>query len=308
MSITTRGGTWIARMRRPEQRLRHLADFRRPAAGGRTAPARSAPTAAPAGAAASNAPPAASWIQNVSSAMPLVSVWMRASTIEAPATASAPAIWLNRPAWSAAVDRHLGHRARRQRLRIHGQRRACAPRRRASGGRGGRASPDRTTASSRDSRVDGNARYPPATSPSSSAAAACLARATRTSRSVVDKPAGQHLGDARVKLAQQRRLPAVPDLRRHRAHVGDGQHQQQPQPLRRLDGVGEVENGLGVVDVALERGLAQQQMMQHQPGDRFGLLGASGPARARPPARSRRRARNDRRRGPWRCRAAASPR
>ena len=33
--------------------------------------------------------------------MPLVMVWMRASTMEAPPTASAPAIWLNRPGWSA---------------------------------------------------------------------------------------------------------------------------------------------------------------------------------------------------------------
>ncbi len=33
--------------------------------------------------------------------MPLVSVWMRASTIDAPATASAPEILLNSPAWSA---------------------------------------------------------------------------------------------------------------------------------------------------------------------------------------------------------------
>ncbi len=33
--------------------------------------------------------------------MPFVSVWMRASTIDAPATASAPEIRLNKPAWSA---------------------------------------------------------------------------------------------------------------------------------------------------------------------------------------------------------------
>jgi hypothetical protein len=49
---------------------------------------------------ASKAPPALSCTQKVSSAMPLVSVWMRASTMEAPATASAPEMRLNRPGWS----------------------------------------------------------------------------------------------------------------------------------------------------------------------------------------------------------------
>jgi hypothetical protein len=56
------------------------------------------------------------------------------------------------------------------------------------------------------------------------------------------------------------------------------------QPLGRLDGVGQVEDGLGIVDIALERGLAQQQVMQHQPGDHFGLLGGQaerGPTSAR---------------------------
>ena len=42
-----------------------------------------------------------------------------------------------------------------------------------------------------------------------------------------------------IELAQQRRLPAVPDLGADGADVGDGQDQQQLQPLRRLHLLGE---------------------------------------------------------------------
>ena len=101
MSITTRGGTWIARSRCPSNALFALRisapSFSRPDSACSISTASRASRCG-----ASSTPPAASWIQNVSSAMPLVSVWMRASTIDAPATASAPAIRLNSPAWSAA--------------------------------------------------------------------------------------------------------------------------------------------------------------------------------------------------------------
>ncbi len=43
-----------------------------------------------------------------------------------------------------------------------------------------------------------------------------------------------------IELAQQRRLPAVPHLGPDRADVGDGQDQQQLQPLGRLHPVDEI--------------------------------------------------------------------
>ena len=89
LSITTRGGTWMARSRwpstaRPARRI-SLASRSRPDSACSTSTDRRARRCGE-----SNTPPAASWIQNVSSAMPLVRVWMRASTIEAPATALKP--------------------------------------------------------------------------------------------------------------------------------------------------------------------------------------------------------------------------
>ena len=94
------------------------------------------------------------------------------------------------------------------------------------------------------------------------------------------QPTGQHFGHPLIKLAQQGRLPAVPHLRRHRAHVGDSQHQQQAQALRRLNDIGEVQDDLRVVDVALERDVGKQQVVQDQPGDRFGLLRRQAKRRA----------------------------
>ena len=84
--------------------------------------------------------------------------------------------------------------------------------------------------------------------------------------------AGQHLGDARIKFAQQGRLPAVPHLGGHGPHIRHRQHQQQAQPFGRLDGVGQIQDRLGIVDVAFERRGAQQQMVQHQPRDGLGFL------------------------------------
>ena len=87
------------------------------------------------------------------------------------------------------------------------------------------------------------------------------------------EPAFQHLGDAGVELAQQRGFPAVPDFGRNGADVRDGEDEQQAQAFGRLDGVGEVQNRFRVVDVARKRGLAEEQMVQDEPGDHFGFLG-----------------------------------
>ena len=74
-----------------------------------------------------------------------------------------------------------------------------------------------------------------------------------------------------VELVEQTALPGVPDVRADGADVDVGQDQQHSQPLRRLDAVGEVNHRLPVVDVALEGGPAHQQVVEHQPGDRFGF-------------------------------------
>ena len=64
------------------------------------------------------------------------------------------------------------------------------------------------------------------------------------------------------------------------ADVGHGQHQQQPQALHRLHRRSEGLDGLGIVDIALEGGVAHQQVIQHQPGDLLGLLIAEAQPRA----------------------------
>ena len=59
------------------------------------------------------------------------------------------------------------------------------------------------------------------------------------------KSARQHFLGRVVEIAQQRRLPGVPDRGPDGADVGDGQHQQQPQPLDRLHHLDEVVMVLG---------------------------------------------------------------
>src|SRR3546814_10350770 len=51
-----------------------------------------------------------------------------------------------------------------------------------------------------------------------------------------------------------------------RAYVDDGQHQEQPQPVRALHDGDEVLDGLRVEQVALERGRRHQQVVFDQPG------------------------------------------
>ena len=81
--------------------------------------------------------------------------------------------------------------------------------------------------------------------------------------------AGHLFLGAPVEFPQQRRLPAVPDAGPDGADVGHGQDQQQPQPFRGLDRGDEVADRFQVVDIALERRRAHQQMVAHQPRDRF---------------------------------------
>ncbi len=57
-----------------------------------------------------------------------------------------------------------------------------------------------------------------------------------------------------------------------RAHVGDGQQQQQAQPFRALHHGDEVGDGPRVVDIAFERRTGHQKVLADQPGGRFRFL------------------------------------
>ena len=74
----------------------------------------------------------------------------------------------------------------------------------------------------------------------SAARKASCAAATRSRGAELGVPAGNQRLGLVVERAQQLALPAVPDAGTDRADVGDGQHQQQLQPLRALHDVGEV--------------------------------------------------------------------
>src|SRR5277367_2282661 len=69
-------------------------------------------------------------------------------------------------------------------------------------------------------------------------------------------------------------------MRADRPDVGDGQDQQQLQPLRRLYMPDKVADGLWVADIALERCAAHQQMPAYQPSYCLRLL--PGEAEPRP--------------------------
>ena len=286
---------------------RHLADFRRQPQPARTAPARSAPTAAPGGAARRRRRRPRPAPRRCRAPCRWSCVWMRASTM-----------------------RGAGHRQRAgdpaEQARMVGCSRpsprsprapAAAGCRTVSGACGASASRIMRGVARMGLGIEGQPvagiaeaeevrRSPPPASPASSAAAASARapRARRVRARTARRPAPRPRA-SRARAAASPSSRSTPSAR-HGAHVGHRQHQQQPQPLGRLHGLGEVEDGLGVVDVALEGGLADQQVVQHQPGDGLGLLGATGRARADLLRDARRRARNGRRRGPWRCRAAAS--
>ena len=129
-----------------------------------------------------------------------------------------------------AVDRHLGDRPRRQRLRIDRQRGFSMLR-----------VPNQPRVTSMGFRIErqpisGIAEFGEMLDllrgPIGQQRSDSLLRSRDTHISFGGGQASrQHLRDAGIKLPQQRRLPAVPDLARNRAHVGDGQNQQQPQAL-----------------------------------------------------------------------------
>ncbi len=83
-----------------------------------------------------------------------------------------------------------------------------------------------------------------------------------------------------VKLAQQRRLPAVPHLGADRADIRGGEHQEKLQALGRLHPLDEVADRLRVGEITLEGDAAHQEVPAHQPGDRLGLLIGEAEARA----------------------------
>ena len=83
-----------------------------------------------------------------------------------------------------------------------------------------------------------------------------------------------------VKRPDQPPLPFGPDPRPHRANIDHGQDQQQPQALRALHQPHERIDRLRIGKVALERGVAEQKMMPHQPGDDIGLPRVEPEARA----------------------------
>ena len=83
-----------------------------------------------------------------------------------------------------------------------------------------------------------------------------------------------------IERAQELALPAVPDPRPHRADVGDGEQQQQLQPLRALHQRGEIAHRLRIVEIAALRDLAHGEVVLDQPHRRLGLRGVEPEARA----------------------------
>ena len=79
--------------------------------------------------------------------------------------------------------------------------------------------------------------------------------------------APQRLLDALVQLVEQRRLPAIPELRVGPAHVRYGQHVQVVESHLVADVPREGIHDLRVRNVLLLRGDRQLQVMTHQPGD-----------------------------------------
>ena len=76
-------------------------------------------------------------------------------------------------------------------------------------------------------------------------------------------------------------LPAVEDPRADRADVGDGQHEEEAQPLGRLHDRHEILDRLGIGEIALLGDVAHHQMVAHQPGDRLRIALAETEPRAK---------------------------
>ena len=101
-------------------------------------------------------------------------------------------------------------------------------------------------------------------------------------------PAALHMPEPKPFLgeveqgADEPPFPFGPDPRPDRPDVDHGQDQEQPKPLGAGDGRDEIVDRLGIGEVALERGPAEQQMVAHQPRDGLGLGRIEPEARAEP--------------------------
>ena len=74
-----------------------------------------------------------------------------------------------------------------------------------------------------------------------------------------------------IEVAQELPLPTGPHPRPHGAEIGDGEHEQELQPLAALHEIGEVADGLRVVQVAALGEGAHHQMMLDEPGRGLGF-------------------------------------
>ncbi len=90
----------------------------------------------------------------------------------------------------------------------------------------------------------------------------------------------QHGLGFEIELAQQLRLPAVPDAGADGLDVDDGQDKEHFQPLGTLHQIGEVAHGARIGDVAALGDVGHHEMVLHQPGDRFRFAGTHAEARA----------------------------
>ena len=92
------------------------------------------------------------------------------------------------------------------------------------------------------------------------------------------KAAFQRCGRIAVQLAQQHGLPVVPGGRPHAANVADGQHRQQIQPFPGFHGLCKIAHCAQIAEIALLGNVRHQQMIAHQPFDRFRLFGGQAKA------------------------------
>ena len=83
-----------------------------------------------------------------------------------------------------------------------------------------------------------------------------------------------------IELAQKLAFPAVPRARPDRADIDRGEDCEIAQALEALHLAGEILDRLGVGEIALLRGAAHEKVMEHQPGDQFGLASVHSETRA----------------------------
>ena len=82
-----------------------------------------------------------------------------------------------------------------------------------------------------------------------------------------------------VEFAQQLAFPAVPRAGADRADIDCGEDGEMAQPFLALHLADEILDRLGVGQIAFLRDMAHQQVVEHQPGDHFGLALAEPEAR-----------------------------